>query len=188
VGVESQPGEGSTFWFAVPASLAAAVDRQEVAPEDEGVGRPSHILIVDDLAVNRELVRVMLAPFGHSFEEAESGADAVKAALGSPFDLILMDLQMPGMDGLAAARAIRATADVNKSTPILAFSANVLAQHTEAARAAGMDDHVSKPIRAVELLTKVATWTDEVRKRRAGEAGMAPASGDDPFAAEVKSN
>jgi CheY-like chemotaxis protein len=83
----------------------------------------------------------------------------VKAAMQSAFDLILMDLQMPGMDGLEAARAIRASADLNKSTPILAFSANVLAEHTAAALAAGMDDHIGKPIKPVELLTKVMMWT-----------------------------
>jgi signal transduction histidine kinase/AmiR/NasT family two-component response regulator len=173
LGVESQPGAGSTFWFAVPAGPAAPIAKQEITFEDDSVAHPAHILIVDDVAVNRELVRVMLAPFGHSFEEAENGADAVKAALRSRFDLILMDLQMPGMDGLAAARAIRATAEVNQRTPILAFSANVLSQHTEAALAAGMDDHISKPIQVVELLTKVAVWTDPARECRAGEAKIA---------------
>jgi signal transduction histidine kinase/ActR/RegA family two-component response regulator len=158
--VESQVGEGSTFWFAVPAGLAApAVEPTMVSDGDGLESRPAHILVVDDVAANRELVRAMLTPLGHSFEEADNGADAVKAAMRSRFDLILMDLQMPGMDGLAAARAIRATAEANRDTPILAFSANVLAEHTEAALAAGMNDHISKPIQPIELLTKVVMWT-----------------------------
>lgn len=101
----------------------------------------------------------MLTPFGHSFEEASNGAEAVQAAMQAPFDLILMDLQMPGMDGIAASRAIRATADVNRHTPIVALSANVLPEHLEACWEAGMSDHVAKPIVPAALLTKVAQWT-----------------------------
>jgi CheY-like chemotaxis protein len=160
IGCESEPGQGSTFWFAVPAGLATPAAEAEMISEDDGLqARPAHILVVDDVAANRELVRAMLTPLGYSFEEADNGADAVKAAMRSRFDLILMDLQMPGMDGMAATRAIRATAEANKHTPILAFSANVLSQHTEAARAAGMNDHIGKPIQPIELLTKVMTWT-----------------------------
>ena len=115
----------------------------------------------DDLAVNRELVRAMLSPFGHHFEEAEGGAEAVQAALRSAFDLILMDLQMPGMDGFEAARTIRATAPLNRATPIIALSANVLPAHVDACRAAGMDDHLGKPIALTALVTKVAMWAGE---------------------------
>jgi signal transduction histidine kinase/ActR/RegA family two-component response regulator len=173
LGVESEPGRGSTFWFAVPAAPAAPPVEPEAASEGDAAGsRPVHILLVDDVSVNRELVRAMLAPFGHSFEEADNGADAVKAAMRSRFDLILMDMQMPGMDGAAATRAIRAAAEVNRGTPILAFSANVLAEHTAAAREAGMDDHIGKPIRPAELLAKVAMWTSPAGAPQGGvEAG-----------------
>jgi PAS domain S-box-containing protein len=160
LGFESEVGRGSTFWFSVPASESAVAAEPDIGPTAQALApRGAHILIVDDVSTNRELVRTMLAPMGHSFEECDNGADAVKAAMQVHFDLILMDLQMPGMDGLAAARAIRATAEINKDTPILAFSANVLAKHTEAALAAGMNDHIAKPISPVELLTKVAMWT-----------------------------
>ena len=97
----------------------------------------------------------MLTPFGHVFEEASNGAEAVEAALRSAFDLILMDLQMPGMDGLAAARAIRTTSNLNRSTPIVALSANVMESHLNACLEAGMDDHIGKPIDAADLLVKV---------------------------------
>jgi CheY-like chemotaxis protein len=101
----------------------------------------------------------MLSPFGYDVAEAASGAEAVAAAVAGPFDLILMDLQMPGMDGLAATRAIRQTSDVNRATPILALSANVLPVHLIECTRAGMDDHISKPIAPAELLTKIARWT-----------------------------
>jgi len=162
IGVTSE-GNGSTFWFTIDAPLAEyadadPADREPPTIEEDEEFRPAHILIVDDLAVNRELVRAMLTPFGHDFEEAENGADAVRAALRSRFDLILMDLQMPGMDGFEAARVIRATCVLNRGTPIIALSANVLPAHVLASQAAGMDDHLGKPIVPITLVTKVAMW------------------------------
>jgi len=115
--------------------------------------------VVDDVTVNRELVAAMLSPFDVAITPAAGGAEAVQAALSQPFDLILMDLQMPGMDGLAAAAAIRAHADLNATTPILALSANILPDHIAGCLAAGMDDHIGKPIEAAELLGKIAKWT-----------------------------
>ena len=162
IGVESDEGRGSTFWFTIDApsdSGAQTLSDEENGPAVTTDLPPARILLVDDVAVNRELVRAMLTPFGHSFEEASNGAEAVQAAMQAPFDLILMDLQMPGMDGIAASRAIRATADVNRHTPIVALSANVLPEHLEACWEAGMSDHVAKPIVPAALLTKVAQWT-----------------------------
>jgi PAS domain S-box-containing protein len=162
IGVASEPGRGSTFWFTVAAPEALAVAPTEAADSahdfEGGEARAARILIVDDLSVNRELVRTMLSPFGHAFEEAGNGAEAVQAALRSSFDLILMDLQMPGMDGFEAARTIRATAPLNRATPIIALSANVLPAHVVACQAAGMDDHLGKPIVLTALVSKVAMW------------------------------
>jgi PAS domain S-box-containing protein len=161
IGVRSEDGRGSTFWFTIvaPAASAAAITAPvESGSEDRETLGVARILVVDDLSVNRELVRAMLAPFGHSFEEAGNGAEAVQAALRTSFDLILMDLQMPGMDGFEAARAIRATAPLNRATPIIALSANVLPAHVLACREAGMDDHLAKPIVLTALVTKVAEW------------------------------
>ncbi len=118
------------------------------------------------MAVNRELVSAMLGSFGHSLTEAPGGAEAVELALHTPFDLILMDLQMPGMDGLAATRAIRAGSEANGVTPIVALSANVLPTHLDACREAGMDDHIAKPIDPTDLLTKVALWSAPAAERR----------------------
>ncbi len=160
VGVESQEGVGSRFWFTLAApqgELAAKTIEVDKASDAESPAK--RILIVDDVAVNRELVSAMLAQFGHVLVEAIDGQSAVDTAMDQPFDLILMDLQMPGLDGMAATRAIRASSDLNRTTPILAFSANVFEVQTDSCRDAGMNDHISKPIDPTELLTKVAMWT-----------------------------
>ncbi|HEY5072661.1 MAG TPA: PAS domain S-box protein [Caulobacteraceae bacterium] len=158
IGVQSAPGRGSTFWFTLAAPRVAEPQPAPEAP----LSAPSasiHVLLVDDVPVNRQLVRAMLEPLGHSFEEAASGAEAVKTAMRRPFDLILMDLQMPGMDGLEAARTIRSTAEVNRDTPIIALSANVLAEQIADCHAAGMNDHLAKPIVPAALVAMVAKWS-----------------------------
>jgi PAS domain S-box-containing protein len=159
IGVASEPGRGSTFWFSIAAPPCAPIETDAAAAESEFEARPARILVVDDSPVNRELVGVLLSVFGHDLTEAGGGAEAVEAAGAAAFDLILMDLQMPGMDGLAAAREIRARCPLNRATPIVALSANILPMHLEACREAGMDDHIGKPIDTRELLTKVARWT-----------------------------
>ena len=164
IGLQSAPNHGSTFWFTVPAAAATSVATATLnsAPIGDGPrdfeARPLSILLVDDVAVNRELICTMLAPFDITVTTAAGGAEAVEVACALPFDLILMDLQMPGMDGMAATRAIRANSEVNRATPILAISANVLSSQVEAARKAGMDDHIAKPINPTELLTKIGEW------------------------------
>ncbi len=162
IGFRSAPGHGSSFWFALPAPPATK-PRSRDETHELTAARPAHILVVDDLAVNRQLVRAMLEPLGHTFEEAASGSEAVNAAMQRRFDLILMDLQMPGMDGLEAARAIRSTAEVNHRAPIVALSANVLAEHVANCRAAGMDDHLAKPIVPAALIATVAKWSSAKR-------------------------
>ena len=162
IGVESVEGEGSTFWFTIaapPCELASPVAGTDHVDREFA---PARILIVDDVTANRELVNVMLSVFGHVLTEASSGQEAVDAAVRQPFDLILMDLQMPGMDGLAATRAIRATSEANRTTPIVALSANAMATHVAECAAAGMDDHIAKPIDPMTLLSKVAYWTTVV--------------------------
>jgi len=161
IGVESEEGKGSLFWFTIAAPAAQGVIEAEQALAQSREMKPSRILVVDDVSVNRELVRAMLEPLGHTFVEACNGVEAVEASLREPFDLILMDLQMPGMDGIAAAKAIRANSPANKLTPILALSANVLPDHLVACEAAGMDDHIGKPIQPMRLLTKVSEWAGQ---------------------------
>jgi PAS domain S-box-containing protein len=168
VGVETRPGEGSSFWFEIPARAASAVTVQAEA-EAGAAFPPLSILMVDDTAVNRELVKLMLEPFGCLIEEAAGGADGVQAAMTRSYDLILMDVRMPGVDGLEATKLIRAVSPLNRRTPILALTADVQPENAVACRGAGMDDMIAKPIVPGELLAKLMQWSASGR----GEAPLA---------------
>ena len=154
------PGGGSVFWFEVAAPPAPEeAFSSEGFLADEAEPGALRILVVDDSDANRELVRALLHPLGLDLTEACNGQEAVSVAGSAPFDLILMDQQMPIMDGLAATRAIRAAPGPNQDTPIMAFSANVLDKDVEACLRAGMNDHIGKPINPRELLEKIVRWT-----------------------------
>jgi len=161
IGVDSVEGEGSRFWFEIRAPLRELIpkssweDTQTLGPD-----RDVRLLLVEDNAVNRELVRTMLEPFAIRVETANDGAAGVEAIRGGGFDLVLMDVQMPGMDGLTATRHIRAMSDTAAArTPIVAMTANVLPEQVASCLAAGMDDHLGKPISPVKLLEAVARWS-----------------------------
>jgi PAS domain S-box-containing protein len=168
IGVESIAGRGSLFWFTLAAPVAELQAATPEAVNIEPIGS-LRMLLVDDVEANRELVSAMLSPFDIEITQAGNGAEAVTAALRTTFDVILMDLQMPGMDGLAATRAIRANSRWNRSTPILALSANVLPMHLAACHEAGLNDHIAKPIKLQDLLEKVMRWTEP----EAGRDGQA---------------
>ena len=157
IGVTTRPGKGSTFWFEVP--LEVGESQVETREADAGADFPAlRVLVVDDTEVNRELVKLMLQPLGCEVEEASGGAEAVKAAVSHAYDLILMDVRMPGVDGLDATRVIRATSRLNRRTPILALTADVQPENAQACHAAGMNDVLAKPIVPYQLLTKIAEW------------------------------
>lgn len=121
--------------------------------------RRARVLVVDDAPMNRGLVVALLDSLGLEAIEAADGREAVEAARGTPFDLVLMDLEMPVMDGISAARAIRAGEGASAAAPILAVTASAEPQDVAACRAAGMNDHVPKPISVGDLLGKVRRWT-----------------------------
>jgi CheY-like chemotaxis protein len=115
------------------------------------------ILVVDDNAVNRELVRALLSPFDLDIREASDGVEALEMVNAEAFDLVLMDIQMPTMDGLTATRRIRTLPSPRASrTPIIAMSANVLPDQVSQCVEAGMDGHIGKPIKPAELLSVLA--------------------------------
>jgi len=156
IGVESQLGEGARFWIALTAE-PAAVPPPAVAPAPETTTeRAARVLLVDDHPMNRELGKALLTLAGCETITADDGAQALRAVQAGDFDLVLMDVHMPGMDGLAAARAIRALTGPVAAIPIVALSADVLPEQIARCRAAGMDDHVAKPIRREELIAAVA--------------------------------
>ena len=125
------------------------------APPGANAKRYLRILVVDDLVVNRKLLSAILASSGHSVTEAANGPEAIEAAGLAPFDLILMDLHMPRMDGAAAARAVRAIAGPNRATPILALTADTRPEQVAVCMQAGMDGYLTKPISLADLLATV---------------------------------
>ena len=158
IGVDSV--EGSTFWFEVRGPLAQlpVAEAEAISPLDAEAG--VRLLLVEDNAVNRELIRTMLEPFGVGVETANDGVAGVEAMRQGQFDLVLMDVQMPVMDGLTATREIRAMEGARgAATPIVAMTANVLPEQIANCLAAGMDDHLGKPINPTKLLEAVARWS-----------------------------
>lgn len=170
IGAHSRIGEGSTFWFEVPLTPAEAL-----ASDDEANGAAAspdglRILMADDAAANRELVVAILGGMGVALETVEDGARAVEAARGGGYDLILMDVHMPVMDGLDATRAIRALDGEAGRVPIVALTANVQPEQVLRCQEAGMDDHVGKPIQVAELLRVIAARLEQRASLKASEA------------------
>ncbi|WP_082539884.1 MULTISPECIES: ATP-binding protein [unclassified Caulobacter] len=160
IGVDSIEGQGSTFWFEVRGPLArlAPIEADDTPLLDAEAG--VRLLLVEDNAVNRELIRAMLEPFGVGVETANDGVAGVEAMRQGHYDLVLMDVQMPVMDGLTATREIRAMEGARGvATPIVAMTANVLPEQIATCLAAGMDDHLGKPINPAKLLETVARWS-----------------------------
>jgi CheY-like chemotaxis protein len=149
--VESLPGRGSEFRVCLPLRAASpdalpAKERPRLAPEESG--RRLRVLVVEDNLLNQKMVARMLEALGHQPEVAGDGLAAVERASQEPFDAILMDIRLPGLDGLEAARRLRA---LGCETPILALSANVYESDRAAAEAAGMNGFLGKPLHLEEL-------------------------------------
>ena len=163
IGVTSVVGQGSTFWFEVVLAPAAALHaRSEQNLGCEDFERRLRLLLVEDNAVNRELVAVLLSSFDVEIETATNGAEALEAFGRSRYDVILMDVQMPVMDGLTATRRIRALGTAEAARiPIIAMTANVLPEQVRRCHEAGMNDHLGKPIDPAALLNTLARWTED---------------------------
>ena len=148
---ESQPGVGSTFWFELPLeSVSAPRDTSSIAAAVESPDRPLRVLIADDHPTNRKVVELMLSGVAEVVSVVD-GQEAVDAAFASLFDIILMDMQMPVMDGLTAVQRIRASTSPCRDVPIVMVTANAMQEHIEASRTAGADVHLAKPITAETL-------------------------------------
>lgn len=168
--VSSEVGAGSVFAFTVRLPPAEPVEGGPIVLPVRP-GRRGHILLVDDSGVNRELAEAVLTDAGHVVRTVNHGDAAVEAVGTGRFDLVLMDIQMPGMDGMTATRAIRTLGSPAAAVPVLAMTANVLPEQVEAYRAAGMDGHVGKPFDRDELLSIVARM---LPASRATEAVLHP--------------
>ncbi len=154
VDFESAPGKGSTFRLEIAA--ADAIASVQAAEPSGALLDGLRILVVEDNATNRTIAVKMLQSLGAVAQTANDGASGVEAASTGVFDLILMDIQMPGMDGLEASRRIRALAGPSARTPIIALTANVLSHQRDTYLAAGMDGVVGKPISPAALISEIA--------------------------------
>ncbi|MBX9933801.1 MAG: PAS domain S-box protein [Methylobacterium sp.] len=161
IGVFSEEKRGSTFWF----TLTLPRGRLELSPvtadTDGGAHKRGRLLLVEDTEINQVLARAVIEARGHTVDVVGDGAAAVAAVQGSAYDLVLMDVQMPGMDGMSATRIIRSTAGPGPRLPVIAMTANVLPDQIRAFREAGMDDHVGKPFKRAELYAIIDRWLPE---------------------------
>ena len=155
IGCQSNPGAGSTFWIEIPLVFAKEPEfaREEPMrdPPTPKIFRKLRILVVDDVKVNRDVAGALLTNMGHEVSFAGSGAEALEKLPADKFDLVLMDLQMPQMDGFAAARSMRAMPAPLGQIPIFALTASVMPEQIAAAHEAGMNGHIGKPLSRATL-------------------------------------
>ncbi len=159
VGVESVPGRGATFWLQLPFDItdAPADAHEAVANIDLSQLRGRRILLAEDNLFNQEVARAQLEELGIEVDVVDDGAQAIERARANDYALILMDMQMPVLDGLQATRTLRADARL-RELPIIAMTANVLEHDRQRCRDAGMDDFIGKPFEPDALRAVLCKW------------------------------
>ena len=191
IGAAPRPGGGSVFFFTLPLPLQAAPplppalpselrDARALAVDGHEVKLTARVLVVDDSAVNQRVASLPLEKLGCRVDVAGNGLEAIDMVTQFPYDVVLMDCQMPEMDGYEATAEIRRREKAGEHVPIVAVTAHALAGERERCLAAGMDDYLTKPLRTRDLEAMVRTWAgpgaEGVRERAAaGDAATAPA-------------
>ncbi len=188
IGVDSALGQGSTFWFTF--SCRAGEDPGEVQIDDDVdpgplARRRLQVLVAEDNEINQQVITAMLRKLNYKVDIAANGLEAVESFRRRPYDLVLMDVQMPEMDGLGATRIIRNLGGKISSVPIIAVTANAMAGDREAYLAAGMNDYVSKPIAPKALFSAIARQIpahhrhDAMPERKDGQRRSPATEGED---------
>jgi signal transduction histidine kinase/DNA-binding NarL/FixJ family response regulator len=150
IGVLSEKGRGSTFWFAIDLPCAPLLLQTDQTPARRH-GSRLDLLLVEDVSINQELISLILEAAGHDVDIVGDGAEAIMAVQDKAYDAVLMDIQMPHVDGMTATRIIRELPEPYRSVVIIAMTANVLPEQTRLARDAGMDDVIHKPFTATDV-------------------------------------
>ena len=165
IGFDSIQGAGSTFWFTIRCAPgdANSVDADVFAREADGPRpaasvRPLKILVAEDHMVNQAVIRGLLENAGHRIDTVGDGIEAVSAVMRATYDLVLMDIQMPEMDGMTATGKIRELPGETGKLPIIALTANAMKGDREKYLAAGMSDYVPKPVNSTDLMAAIARW------------------------------
>ena len=159
-----EPGKGATFTVLLPLAKAAAAREERAAPvADVSALRGMKVLMAEDHPTNQKVVQIILDPFGVDLTIVGNGEEAVTAWTEGRFDAVLMDMQMPIMDGLSATRAIREreAAEGRRRALIIMLTANAMDEHVEAAHAAGADLHIAKPLRPAQLVAALAAAAED---------------------------
>ncbi len=180
IAVDSVPGAGSQFWFRLP--IVAALDQAVLMPSPSKAPRPAsvphreryRVLVAEDNSVNQTVIRRMLEQLGVEALIVDNGLDAVHRLEKTPCDLVLMDCQMPVMDGLTATRRIRQQEADGYRCRIIGVTAFASTHDRERCLAAGMDDHLTKPFRFEDLILMLDRWLPEAVKRLSKQARLRP--------------
>ena len=167
IGVHSEEGQGSTFWFSldVPESNVAPIHRQDVI-QVAGPGQKLRFLVAEDNSVNQMIVSKMLEKLGHGATIVANGLEAIEALKLAPYDMVLMDCQMPEMDGYEATRQIRLLKIGFQAIPIIAMTAHAMAGDREKCLACGMNDYITKPTQITDLQAAIDRCTSQVSLRK----------------------
>jgi hypothetical protein len=192
LGVRANTGPGSTFWVELPAPIAGLGTQRSVPAPAAPVAaaaarRGAHILLVEDSPINQSVLVRMLEKLGHRVSVASDGASGVAAVRAGDHDLVLMDCQMPIMDGFTATARIRSSQSGPGRTPIVAMTANAVRGDRERCLLAGMDDYLAKPVTLEQLELMLQRWLSRAESScvSAPPAGTAAGVARSPFDARV---